>query len=140
MKLNRPAARPAGRAPGAFTLLEVMIALAIFFTATFAILGLLSNTLRNARALQTAEPDLGQVAAKVELTNSLSEMTASGNFGNAYKGYTWAYETYQVGSNNLWAADLSINHKVGRNTVSTRTTILLYRPASPSAPVRGGLQ
>jgi hypothetical protein len=42
--------------PGAFTLLEVMIAGALFFMAVFAILGLVATTLRNARALQQTEP------------------------------------------------------------------------------------
>jgi len=47
----------------AFTLLEVMIACGIFFIAMFAILGLVSNCLRNARALRHIEVDAGMVAA-----------------------------------------------------------------------------
>jgi hypothetical protein len=46
-----------------FTLLEVMIACGIFFMATFAILGLVSNTLRNARGIQRVEVDAGMAAA-----------------------------------------------------------------------------
>jgi type II secretory pathway pseudopilin PulG len=129
-----------GYAPAAFTLLEVMIALAIFFTATFGILSLMSNVLRNAKALQTIEPDLGEVAAKIALTHSLADVTAKGNFGDTYKGYTWAYETYPVASNNLWEADITISHRVGRNNIQSHSTILLYRPLSPVVPVRGSLQ
>jgi type II secretory pathway pseudopilin PulG len=138
----KPALHPRrhARADTAFTLLEVMIALAIFFTATFAILSLMSSTLHNAKALQVVEPDLGEVAAKIALTNSLSDMSASGNFGDAYKGYKWEYETYPVASNNLWEADITISHQVGRNEVATHSTILLYRPQSPVVPVRGSLQ
>ena len=43
----------------AFTLLEVMIACGIFFIAVFAILALVSNTLRNARILRLT--DRGEV-------------------------------------------------------------------------------
>jgi len=138
----RPALNPrsSARAGMAFTLLEVMFALAIFFTATFAILSLVSTTLHNARALQVIEPDLGEVAAKIALTNSLADVTDSGNFGDAYKGYTWAYEVYPVASNNLWEADITISHMVGRNDVQAHSSILLYRPLSPVVPVRGSLQ
>src|SRR5207342_1412722 len=41
----------------AFSLIEVMIACGIFFMATFAILALVSTTLRNARALQRGDVD-----------------------------------------------------------------------------------
>ena len=138
----KPACHPrsTARAGTAFTLLEVMIALAIFFTATFAILSLVSSTLHNARALQTIEPDLGEVAAKIALTNSLADVKDRGNFGDAYKGYAWAYEVYPVASNNLWEADITISHRVGRNDVQSHTSILLYRPLSPVVPVRGSLQ
>jgi len=128
------------RRPAAFTLLEVMIALAIFFTATFALLSLLSNTLRNARALQVLEPDLGQVVAPLAITNSFTEETRSGDFGSAYKGYRWSCDTYPVASNNLWEADVVISHKVGRNVVETHSSVLFYPSQSPEVPVRGGLQ
>jgi Tfp pilus assembly protein PilV len=140
MNLAANTARRGARSGTAFTLLEVMIALAIFFTCTFALLGLMSQTLHNARALQSIEPDLGEVAAKIALTNQLSDMTASGNFGDAYKGYSWSYEVYPVASNNLWEADITISRGAGRNTVQTHSSVLLYRPQSAIVPVRGGLQ
>ena len=49
----------------AFTLIEVMIACGIFFMATFAILALVSTTLRNARALQHGDVDAGMAAAQI---------------------------------------------------------------------------
>jgi hypothetical protein len=79
-----------GRA--AFTLLEVMIACGIFFMATFAILALVCNTLRNARALQRSDVDGGMAAATVFQmlkTNRLAEGSLSGDFGNAFPDYSW---------------------------------------------------
>src|SRR5262245_43913614 len=78
-----------------FTLLEVSIAVAIFFMAVFAILGLVSNTLRNARALQRVEADAGMLAGELSLTNRLYEGFDSGDFsgfsesGDMYPGYSW---------------------------------------------------
>ena len=42
----------------AFTLLEVMIAVAIFFVSAFAILGLISSSLANVRRLQRPTTEL----------------------------------------------------------------------------------
>src|SRR6266481_10218981 len=82
----------------AFTLLEVMIALGIFFMAMFTILALVSNTLRNARALQEAEVDPGILAAQLSLTNRIFEGSESGNFNDiskSYRDYTWdRYNTH----------------------------------------------
>src|ERR1043165_1447678 len=75
----------------AFTLLEVMIALALFFMAMFAILQLISGTLRNARALQQNEPDPGMVLAMTQLatTNIFTEAVETGDFHEwkMYPGY-----------------------------------------------------
>src|SRR5712691_7651775 len=73
----------------AFTLLEVMIALGIFFMAMFTILALVSNTLRNARSLQETEVDPGMLAAQLSLTNRITEGSESGDFGDVYRDYTW---------------------------------------------------
>src|SRR5690242_7885998 len=88
MKLARPCLRSA-----AFTLMEVMIACGIFFMATFAILALVSTTLRNARALQRRDVDAGMAAAQVFetlKTNRMEQGTLEGDFGDAYPGFTWA--------------------------------------------------
>ena len=45
----------------AFSLLEVMIAIAIFFVAAFAILGLISTSLQNVRRLQRPTVDASQI-------------------------------------------------------------------------------
>ena len=48
----------------AFSLLEVMIAIAIFFVASFAILGLISSSLNNVRRLQRPTVDASPVLAR----------------------------------------------------------------------------
>src|SRR5207249_2749239 len=88
--------RPAhghGRAM-AFTLLEVIIACAIFFMAAFAILEVIITGVAQARALEQREPDAGMLAATLSLTNQLVEGTDSGDFEDVapglYKQYRWA--------------------------------------------------
>lgn len=125
----------------AFTLLEVMIALALFFMAMFAILQLISGTLRNARALQQNEPDPGMIAAQLALTNVLTEAVESGDFSEwkIYPGYHWAQDVYSVGSNGLFEADITVSRRVGRQNVESHLSVLLYRPDSPATlgPPRG---
>src|SRR5215813_2095345 len=99
----------------AFTLMEVMIAAGLFFVATFAILGLVSNTLRNARRLQQVKVDAGMVAAQLSLTNKLYEGVESGDFGDIYRGYSWEYEDYEVMSNGLHQVDFVVRHRVGHD-------------------------
>jgi hypothetical protein len=66
----------------AFSLLEVMIASAIFFMAVFAILGLVSSSLNNLRRLQRPLVDASVLASELSLTNKLTEGTDSGNLGD----------------------------------------------------------
>lgn len=124
----------------AFSLLEVMIATVIFFTATFAILQLVSTVLHNARALQQNEPNAGMLAAELALTNSLTEKQMTGDFKDTHPGYTWAQDVYQVSSNGLFEADFTISTRVGRQNVESRMSILLFRPLSPPGEIRGTLQ
>src|ERR1035441_10846075 len=79
----------------AFTLLEVMIAIAIFFVASFAILGLISSSLANVRRLQRPSVDDSPVLARYAATNSLVEGTYRGSLGDPallgkdYRDYNW---------------------------------------------------
>jgi Tfp pilus assembly protein PilV len=126
----------------AFTLLEVMIALGIFFMCAFAILQLVSGTLRNARALQQNEPDPGMLAAQLAITNSLSEGVESGDFGRIYPGYSWTRDVYAVGSNGIFQVDFAVAHRVGRSRVEDHLSVLFFRPNSPATvgPPKGVLQ
>jgi hypothetical protein len=119
----------------AFSLLEVMIALAIFFMALFSILALISNTLRNARALQVIEPDAGMLAGQLSLTNKLFVGSESGDFGDDFPGYSWTREVTEAGTNGFFKVDFIVSHRVGRQEVESYLSTLFYRPESPSGQV-----
>ena len=121
----------------AFSLMEVMIALVIFFSCVFTILELVSGTLRNARALQQNEPDPGMLAAQDamnKLTNSVENEATSGDFGKSYPGYTWTKERYPVASNGLYEVDYTVSRRTGRSESETHLSILLFQPNLPATP------
>jgi hypothetical protein len=124
---------------GAFTLIEVMIASGILFICLFAILGLLANTLRNARVLQRKSVDAGMLAAELSLTNKLYEGSDSGNFENLYPGYRWRQEIVSVETNGLFVVDFAIS-RAGADNSESHMTILLFRPESPTTPGGGGIR
>jgi type II secretory pathway pseudopilin PulG len=122
------------RIPRAFTLIEVMIACGIFFMATFAILALVSTTLRNARALQRDEVDAGMAAAQVYQTlktNRQAEVSGSGNFGEAYPDYSYEFATQQYASNGLLQVDIVVNRRGLRKPVDI-LSIWVYNPDAKS--------
>ena len=127
----------------AFTLLEVMIAMAIFFMAIFAILGLVSQNLQIARGLSLGEVDISTVAVELTLqtlTNrEMSEGYVSGDFGETFPGATWGANLYLVSSNagglatrssggGLYQADIIITWPQNRLLKERQTSVLLYRP------------
>ena len=120
---------------GGFSLVEVMVALAIFFMAVFTILGLLSTVLSNARALQNRKPaDAGMVAAYLlSVTNQLSEGLQSGtfddlgDFGGSYRDYEWTFDAREVETNGLWQVDYRvINRRL--HTVESAISTLYFDP------------
>ena len=134
MKLGKRSADTA-----AFTLMEVMIAVGIFFMASFAILALVSSTLRNARALRETHPDIGMVAAQLSLTNRLFEGNDSGDFsdlGNVYAGYNWVAADNEVQSNGLHQVDFVVRQR--HSGLENHMSILLFRPESPPGAASGG--
>ncbi len=140
MKLNL--ASPVRRA---FTLLEVMIAIAIFFTASFAILGLVSSSLNNVRRLQRPTVDAGPVLARYASTNSLVEGTYSGNLGEPellgkdYRDYNYLVNIVEIKSNHLYSVECAIMPASGRHDVISDMTTVLYRPHSPAGSLDGGI-
>src|SRR5207244_8351657 len=92
----------------AFTLLEVMIALTIFFLAIVTILGSVSRSLGAARSLQQKFPDISALVADLMLTNKLEEGTGGGDFGDLFPGYTWTGYTNQNTPNGLFQITLAI--------------------------------
>ncbi len=125
----------------AFSLLEVMIAIGILFMGTFAILGLISTSLSNARRLQRPLVDASALASQLSITNKLVEGVYSGNLGDllgkAYNDYKWTGEIIEVQSNKLFRADFVIQSTRSQDIIS-RTTTLLYRPESPPGSLDGG--
>ena len=84
--------RPRKRGTIAFSLIEVMIALAIFFAAAFVILALVSSGLRTARLLRNDRPSCGIIAAELSYSNSLEEGHFSGDFDKLYPNHSYEYD------------------------------------------------
>ncbi len=112
----------------AFSLLEVLIASAIFFMAIFTILALVSNSLRGARLLQSVEVDASMLAAELSATNKLSESTDSGDFGREYRDYVWRRAITEVGTNGLFQVDFVVEHRPTHR--ESTMSVLFYRPES----------
>ena len=117
----------------AFSLLEVMIAMGIFFVSIFAILGLTSQSISAARLLQRQEVDITELAAQLTLTNRLEEGFESGDFGEQFPDTLWSRTITEVNSNGLFRVDFSV-YQPTRNRKAPlqdrHLTILLYRPDS----------
>jgi len=141
-RFRSPWRRDAARA---FSLIEVMVALAIFFIAVFAILGLISQLLRNARAFQSKKGvDAGMVHAYwSSITNRVSEGLVSGEFNDLaefqdqYRDYSWEKDTLFYASNGLWQVDYRvINKRSGR--VESSVSTFFYDPNTQSG-ILGGM-
>jgi hypothetical protein len=115
----------------AFTLLEVMIAAAIFFMAMFALLGVLSNGLHAASILQKNSPTASMAVAEYTLHDQLEEGTTNGDFtcagDNIYPDYTWELTTRELMTNGLFQVDVMVYHQ---RKVFSSMQILLFRPNS----------
>lgn len=120
----------------ALSLIEVMIAMALFFMAVFAILGMVSNTLRNARALHQTSVDAGAIASFLTLSNRLEEGMFSGDFGDVYPDYDYSYDAMLI-TNGLFRVDLLVQGGSGKQPSVSTMTILVFRP--DSATGGGGL-
>ena len=122
----------------AFTLMEVMIACGIFFMATFAILALVSTTLRNARGLQRGDIDAGMAAAQVYQmlkTNKVQQGSMSGDFDEAHPDFSWEANwdiDYDSGATNgLLKVDILVNRRGSRQPVDM-LTIRVFNPDAQS--------
>ena len=129
---------------GAFTLLEVMIAIAIFFVASFAVLGLISTSLNNVRRMQMPSVDASPVLARYAATNSLIEGIYQGNLGEPellgkeYRDYNYVVDIVEVASNHLYSVECAIT-QAGKHEVISDLTTLLYKPQSPAGLLDGGI-
>jgi hypothetical protein len=130
-----------GQARAGFSLIEVMVAIAIFFAGLFAILGLVSGSLEGARHLERPLLDASVVASQISLTNKLVEGSSSGDLGellgSAYSGCEWSADVLEVQSNKLFGVDIVLRGQERNKPVESKMTILLFRPQSPGGSLEG---
>jgi Tfp pilus assembly protein PilV len=141
---GRRAARPAGFRPprrAAFTLMEVLIAGWILFMCLFAILVLVTNSLRNARALQLKRLDPGMAAAQLYVdfttTNRVSEGSGSGDFGDDFPEYQYDWNLTEVATNGLCELDITIHGPSSLRADESRLSLLLYLPNLQNGSMSG---
>ncbi len=120
----------------AFSLLEVMIAIGIFFMCIFVILSLVSSSLANARRLARPMVDAAMLASELSLTNQLVEVLQSGDFGKLYPGYTWTADINEVLTNRLFQVDYIVQRSDSRDVIQ-KMSVLFYRPQSPAGSLDG---
>lgn len=122
----------------AFTLLEVIIAMAIFFVAMFSVLQLMSRGLGMARALQQDLPSPAMIAAdlaQMAATNRIDDGGSySGDFEflapDIYPDFKWAAQTYQFASNGLFKADIVVMGSRNGQPVERSMSVFLFSPRS----------
>jgi Tfp pilus assembly protein PilV len=121
--------------PRAFTILEVMIALSIFFMCVFAILGLVTRSLNQARNLQPFEIDPLSAIAELTLTNRFEEgpipPEVIQHFEEEHPGYTVGGTITEVATNGLFQVDLLVGGlSETKHVVTSQSSILIWRPLS----------
>jgi hypothetical protein len=127
----------------AFTILEVMIALSIFFMCVFAILGVVSRGLNQARHLQPIQIDATTAIAELSLTNRLEEGPISpeivGIFESMHPGFTVQGNIVEVETNGLFEVSFIVGGASADNKIITaEQKVLLFRPLSPPSSSFGG--
>jgi Prokaryotic N-terminal methylation motif len=141
MKTEIKINRRHGRKHRAFSLLEVMIAIGIFFMAVFAILGLVSSSLENARRLQRPIANASPVGGFLLMTNIFVERVYEadlGDFlGNAYKGYLVTYAIQEVNSNHWYQVDFIVQSPDRSRAVVSKMTAMFFKPKSPAGSFDG---
>lgn len=133
MKIGLP-----NRGSTAFSLLEVMIAIAIFFSCVFAILALVSRGLAGARSLQPVSMDARSAIAMLSLTNRLEEGPLPPEIIDAFEaenpGCTIMGDIFEERTNGLFRVNFVVGgaSKGGKGAVTMEASILLFRqPATP---------
>jgi hypothetical protein len=137
-RVEAPAPFRRRRGVRAFSLLEVMIALAIFFMAMFAILQSVSQSMSAARLLQQRQrmPDVSSLIAELYLTNKFEEGVVEGDFGEAYPDFIWSRETYLLYTNGFFQVDFYVRGAMGNRQVETKSSIWMWRPDSQPSTAR----
>ena len=126
----------------AFSLLEVMIAIAIFFGCVFAILALVSRSLAGARSLEPVSMDARSAIAMLSLTNRLEEGPLPPEIIAAFEaenpGCTVMGDIFEERTNGLFRVNFVVggaSKGTTKGAVTMEASILLFRPESQ--PGRG---
>lgn len=122
-----------------FTLLEVALAMGLFFALVFVLLQITSTNLRIAKALQHSTVDASSLAAEISLTNQLVEGTDSGDFGDLHPGYEWRRDITLVGTNGLFEVRFEV-YRERQSQPASELVLLLYRPESAQRAGGGALR
>ncbi len=111
----------------AFTLIEVMVAVTIFFMAMFAILGVMSSGIHAATILRGSGPTAGMVAGQYYVTNLIEEGSDSGDFSDiaGYEGYRWVSDAEEI-TNGLFQVRIVVADPHGHE--SSMLEGLFYKP------------
>ena len=132
MNRRRSPFQKANPAHGGFSLLEVMIAIGIFFTSVFLILELTSQHLRTARIMQTMDVDRSSLPALLSMTNFLEigplPIDIKMAYEDSHPGVTVDGMIEEAATNGLFRVDYTSHWLAENNMRKTRNSILLWRP------------
>jgi hypothetical protein len=134
-------ALPPRKAGAAFTLIEVMIALGIFFMAVFAILGVIASGLKNARSFQRTLVSGAMVLPLIATNNNLEEgmdMIDTSDLEKMYPGYRWRTDTEEVLSNRLFRVDIVVEKEFDKGPPASVMSVLKWSPNSKPGHLDGG--
>jgi hypothetical protein len=135
-----------GKFQDAFTLLEVIIACALFFMFAFAVLELVTRGLNAARSIQQKEPDAALILGPFATNRLLEVGSDSGDFEDLYPGiyrdYTWTRDVTQPfgETNPLFQVTVIVTGK-GRKgkVIESALSTLMFAPDSKLNAQRGPL-
>jgi type II secretion system protein I len=113
---------------GAFTLLEVLVAMGLFFLAVFAILDATMQGLRAARSLERNVPDAGLVLSQFMQAQRVDVEQDAGDFEEPYEGFRWSWERQEIATNGLYEVVCVIEGDVEGRPYRSSTTAWMWRP------------
>lgn len=126
----------------AFTLMEVMIAVAILFMCLFAVMALLSSSLRSARLLQQHQTvDTGTIAGMIYVqlsnTNQVSEGDLRVDLEDLYPNYRCDARIAEDATNGLCRIDFEV-YRQSDGDSQLKSSFLMYLPNFKRTALGGG--
>jgi len=121
------------------TLLEVLIAMAVFLFALVAITELMN--IASATALETQQRNVCARLAQSKMAEYVSGVSAVGTGGQGSfedegePDWTWTVETSSQSAANLWFVTVKVSREVaGERTIETSLTQYIFDPAARGNP------